>query len=48
MAVAAMNEVGIDIANEFPKPITKEIAVASDVIISMGQSALLSVFVKPH
>jgi arsenate reductase len=36
MAVAAMAEVGIDIANEFPKPWTDEIARAADVIVTMG------------
>jgi protein-tyrosine-phosphatase len=35
-AVAAMAEVGIDIANEFPKPWTDEIARAADVIVTMG------------
>lgn len=36
MAVAAMSEVGIDIASEFPKPWTDEIARAADVIVTMG------------
>ncbi|HYN34031.1 MAG TPA: arsenate reductase ArsC [Ilumatobacteraceae bacterium] len=35
-AIAAMAEVGIDIANEYPKPWTDEIARAADVIVSMG------------
>jgi arsenate reductase len=35
-AVEAMSEVGIDIANEFPKPWTDEIARAADVIVTMG------------
>jgi protein-tyrosine-phosphatase len=35
-AVAAMAEVGIDIASEYPKPWTDEIARAADVIITMG------------
>ncbi len=35
-AVAAMNEVGIDIANEFPKPFAVEIVQAADVVITMG------------
>jgi hypothetical protein len=33
-AVAAMNEVGIDIANEPPKPWTDEIVRASDVVVT--------------
>jgi arsenate reductase len=35
-AVAAMAEVGIDIAQEFPKPWTTEIVQAADVVVTMG------------
>jgi protein-tyrosine-phosphatase len=35
-AVAAMAEVGIDIASAFPTPWTEEIARAADVIVTMG------------
>ena len=35
-AVAAMNERGIDISHEFPKPWTDEIVRAADVVITMG------------
>ncbi|MEZ5205123.1 MAG: arsenate reductase ArsC [Acidimicrobiales bacterium] len=35
-AVAAMAEVGIDIAREFPKPWTAEIVQAADVVVTMG------------
>lgn len=35
-AVAAMNEVGIDIAGEFPKPWTREVISAADVVVTMG------------
>ena len=35
-AVEVMAEVGIDIAGEYPKPWTDEIARAADVIITMG------------
>ena len=35
-AVAAMAEVGIDIAHEFPKPWTDEIVRAADVVVTMG------------
>jgi protein-tyrosine-phosphatase len=35
-AVAAMAEVGIDIAQEFPKPWTDEVVRAADVVITMG------------
>ena len=36
VAIAAMAEVGIDIAGEFPKPWTDEIVRAADLVISMG------------
>lgn len=36
VAVEAMAEVGIDLANEFPKPWTSEVLGAVDVIVSMG------------
>jgi len=35
-AIEAMREVGIDIAGEYPKPWTDEIARAADVIVTMG------------
>jgi arsenate reductase len=35
-AIAAMEEVGIDITREFPKPWTEEIVQAADVVITMG------------
>ena len=35
-AVLAMDEVGIDITLEFPKPWTDEILQAADVVITMG------------
>jgi arsenate reductase (thioredoxin) len=35
-AIAAMAEVGIDIAQEFPKPWTDKIVEAADVVITMG------------
>jgi protein-tyrosine-phosphatase len=35
-AVLAMQEVGIDITEEFPKPWTDEIVRAADVVITMG------------
>jgi protein-tyrosine-phosphatase len=35
-AVAAMAEVGIDIAMEFPKPWTDEILRSADVVVTMG------------
>ena len=35
-AVAAMAEVGIDIAREFPKPWTQQIVQAADAVVTMG------------
>ena len=35
-AVAAMAEVGIDIARELPKPWTEEIVRAADLVVTMG------------
>ncbi len=35
-AVAAMEEVGVDISKEFPKPLTDEVVRAADAVITMG------------
>jgi protein-tyrosine-phosphatase len=34
--VEAMREVGVDMAQEFPKPLTDEVVRAADVVITMG------------
>jgi protein-tyrosine-phosphatase len=34
--VAAMHEIGIDLAQEFPKPLTDEFVQAADVVVTMG------------
>ena len=34
--VEAMSELGIDLSNEFPKPITDDTVRAADVVITMG------------
>ncbi|WP_184786896.1 arsenate reductase ArsC [Phytomonospora endophytica] len=34
--VEAMNELGLDLSKEFPKPLTDEAVRASDVVITMG------------
>jgi arsenate reductase (thioredoxin) len=34
--VEAMAEVGVDMAEEFPKPLTDEVVRAADVVITMG------------
>ena len=35
-AVAVMREVGVDLSEEFPKPLTDEFVRAADVVITMG------------
>jgi protein-tyrosine-phosphatase len=35
-AVRAMEEVGVDISQEFPKPLTDEVVRAADAVITMG------------
>ncbi|MGI8564013.1 MAG: arsenate reductase ArsC [Candidatus Dormibacter sp.] len=35
-AVEAMREVGIDLSQEFPKPLTDEFVTTADVVITMG------------
>ena len=34
--VTAMDELGVDLSEEFPKPLTEEVVRASDVVITMG------------
>jgi arsenate reductase len=34
--VQAMNEIGLDLSQEFPKPLTNEVVEAADVVITMG------------
>ncbi|MEA2136167.1 MAG: hypothetical protein QOC68_4076 [Solirubrobacteraceae bacterium] len=34
--VAAMAELGVDLAREFPKPLTDEFIAAADVVVTMG------------
>ena len=31
-----MNEIGVDMSEEFPKPLTDEVVRAADVVITMG------------
>src|SRR5436309_7304392 len=35
-AVTAMEELGIDMSEEFPKPLTDEVVKAADVVITIG------------
>ncbi len=34
--VAVMDELGIDLSHEFPKPLTDEVVRAADVVVTMG------------
>lgn len=34
--VEAMTEIGIDLGNDFPKPLTDDVVAAADVVVSMG------------
>jgi arsenate reductase len=34
--IAAMDELGLDLSREFPKPLTEEVVQAADVVITMG------------
>lgn len=34
--VVAMNELGIDLSDEFPKPLTDDVVRAADVVVTMG------------
>ena len=43
-AVETMNEIGIDISTEFPKPWTDEVLRAADVIVTMGCGDACPVF----
>ncbi len=36
VVVEAMNEVGIDVRMEFPKPLTDEVVRAADVVVTLG------------
>jgi arsenate reductase len=36
VAVQAMHELGVDLSEEFPKPLTDDALVAADVVITMG------------
>lgn len=42
--IAAMEEVGVDLSTEYPKPLTDEFVRASDVVITMGCGDACPVF----
>ena len=43
-AVAAMAEIGIDLSQEFPKPLTTDVVEAADVVVTMGCGDACPVF----
>ena len=46
--VEAMDEIGIDLAREFPKPLTDEVVQAADVVITMGCGDACPVYPGKH
>ena len=42
--VAAMDEIGVDLSREFPKPLTTDVVRAADVVITMGCGDACPVF----
>src|ERR1700746_736253 len=42
--VKAMSEIGVDVSDEFPKPLTDEVVRAADVVITMGCGDACPVF----
>jgi protein-tyrosine-phosphatase len=34
--ISAMDELGVDLSKEFPKPLTTEVVEAADVVVTMG------------
>jgi protein-tyrosine-phosphatase len=42
--VASMDEFGVDISKEFPKPLTTEVVEAADVVVTMGCGDACPVF----
>lgn len=34
--IAAMAEIGVDLGEEYPKPLTDDVVAAADVVVSMG------------
>ena len=42
--IAVMDELGLDLSKEFPKPLTTEVVEAADVVVTMGCGDACSVF----
>ncbi len=43
-AVAALEEIGVDMSEEFPKPLTDEVVRAADVVITMGCGDVCTIY----
>ena len=43
-----MNEIGVDIGKEFPKPLTDEVVRAADVVVTMGCGDACPVYPGKH
>jgi arsenate reductase len=46
--VAALAEIGVDVAKEFPKPLTDEVVRAADVVVTMGCGDACPVYPGKH
>jgi arsenate reductase (thioredoxin) len=46
--IDAMNEIGVDIGREFPKPLTDEVVRAADVVVTMGCGDACPVYPGKH
>ncbi len=46
--VAAMEEIGIDVSKEFPKPLTDEVVRAADAVITMGCGDACPIYPGKH
>ena len=46
--VAAMEEIGLDVSREVPKPVTDEMVKAADVVITMGCGDVCPVYPGKH
>jgi arsenate reductase len=48
IVVQAMDEIGVDISHEFPKPLTDEVVRAADVVVTMGCGDSCPVYPGKH
>ena len=48
VVVQAMSEIGVDISQEFPKPLTDEVVRAADVVVTMGCGDSCPVYPGKH